>query len=206
MLTEIKEGIKKSKKILELNWNEIYKTWFSNFDKKIISVDGLFNNDVATKIDKCASIDFFLKDNYGLMGVSFRSHQYKCDNLLTLTLRKDRTSGYLTEYEKIKKSINRNGVVSKYYIELYFLENTNYKYHKIFLWKTKDMIDYIDNGKEGIDWNVRSSYTFGKKDGTFFSAHHKIYQKKKDLFIMSNENKNIIVDKQQISNYELSTF
>jgi hypothetical protein len=122
------------------------------------------NNEMAKLIDQYSSIDYWnLQTNIGIRGLASRV-QYN-SNFDTFTVRKERIeTGARTEFEKLSNAIQNNWLYPYWFCQAYIYLKPYCYLNSIAICKTNDLIEYICNGVENIDWKIRTTYDKGAAD------------------------------------------
>lgn len=115
---------------------------------EIIDVENQ-NNDACRHLDLLCGIDYivYFKDMSLSNGLAWRAQEE--DRLLgpynSFTIRKERESGAMTEYEKRKLSIERNALYPYYTAQAFYSCHTK-ELKTLAIARTKDIIDCISKG------------------------------------------------------------
>jgi len=139
-----KDLSKSSADFKELVWPEIKDTWFDG--AKIIPVEAVTNDKMKDRLDQYAGIDMWeLNENSGMRGIASRV-QWTDRPWNSFTIRKERATGTMTEYEKRRKAIfgDRGYLYPEITIQAYINESRT-KLLSVGGIKTKFLFQYVEN-------------------------------------------------------------
>ena len=149
-------------------------------DGKLIPVQDVTENEMATILDQYSGIDaWYIENSKGIRGLSSRIQYVETDEYKSFTIRKERESGAKTEYEKLTYAIQENWLYPYWFCQAY-LHPTTKKPHSAGLCKTTDLIKYISEGKDGIDYTVKEVSIKGR--ATFFVVNWQKFKKKYPMY------------------------
>lgn len=101
------------------------------------------NNEVCKMLDISCGVDYLLHSEKSALVLGIASRIQYDKNYRTFTVRKERESGALTEYEKRKQAISIGAIYPYYTMQAYMNDN---KVSGLAITKTADLIDFIKNG------------------------------------------------------------
>ncbi len=113
------------------------KFWFG--ESQLIQVEDV-KNFYAELLDKEAGIDYFIKDNIGLRPISARVQLNK--SYPTITIRESRTTGAITELEKLIKRVDNYYIYPWLHIQAYVRDNQLLSAYAV---QTSDIVKYFSD-------------------------------------------------------------
>lgn len=132
---------------------------------KFVEVEGNVNNEIADDFDRYAGIDIYrVRPEVGeMIGIASRIQRGRVWR--SFTVRKERKSGSLTEYEKRKQAIKKKSLYPLLTMQAYIEERTNNVV--IGLVRTEDLIDFIEK------YNPKTKKTGADKIGqaSFYTCY-----------------------------------
>jgi hypothetical protein len=165
---------KSARDFIKLVWPTI-RQYFNNC--KIRHMETVTTVTFCRELDQEAGIDAWTLDTErGMRGIASRV-QWNI-NYRTFTIRKERESGAKTEFEKRLYAIRNDWLYPFYTVQAYISIAENKRELLSVAWcKTKDLIEYIEEGALGEDYYIKTVDNNGKAD--FFvvpwKKFHQIY-------------------------------
>jgi len=145
--------LKKSNRLfVDIVYPEIEDIFFKHGG--LIPVESETSNEVSEILDRRAGIDFWyvsLESN-DMYGIANRV-QWDGNKWNTFTVRKERSTGSKTEFEKRKNQVNRNVLYPKYTLQSYVEEG---KLLSSAIVNTSDLIEYVCKGSKDEEYSVKS--------------------------------------------------
>lgn len=184
---------------LNLVW-PIIKRWFENCE--IRPVETITEIEFAKELDQYAGIDaWILNYKKGMRGLASRIqwpnrekwNQKKINSFVrkppnSFTIRKSRASGVDTEFAKRLFAIQNDWEYPYYTVHAYVSHRSNKgRLLSVACCKTKDLILYIDEGRQSIEWAIKTV----KKKGsaTFYVVYWDVYREINPIKIWGNDGK-----------------
>ena len=132
--------MKKSSSLVNEKISPIVEKMFSGW--KLMQVEG-YDNEVCKVLDISGGIDYLLRNekNNFIYGVASRV-QYGM-NHRTFTVRKERESGALTEFQKRSQAISIGAIYPQYSMQAYIVGKNVLG---LAIVKTSDLMEFIKNG------------------------------------------------------------
>ena len=139
-LTAVSEDMKRSTENVNGAIKPIVEKLLSGW--KLMQVEGK-DDEVCKLLDMSCGVDYLLHSEKSgvILGLSSRV-QYE-ENYRTFTVRKERESGALTEYEKRTQAMTSGGIYPYYTIQAYMKDG---EVKGLGITKTSDLIEYIKKG------------------------------------------------------------
>jgi len=155
---------KSNQKFVDVVYPQVEESFFNG--EGLIPVETETTDVFYDIMDQKAGIDFWYveREGNGMWGLGNRV-QWTDKAWNTFTVRKERSTGSETEYGKRKRQIEEGLLYPKYMCHSYIDSSDNFLSSALV--KTKDIIEYIDNGEEGYEYTVRKT-THRKGFESFF--------------------------------------
>jgi hypothetical protein len=113
---------------------------------RIIRIEGS-DEEICKFLDTKCGTDYFQYYQYYDLTVGVASRVQYGKNWRTFTVRKERESGNLTEFEKRKVAIENGGIYPFLTMQIYVVDGD---INGIGIAKTKDLIEYIESGYANV--------------------------------------------------------
>jgi len=156
-----KDLTKSARDFIMLVWPTV-RQYFNNC--KIRQVETVATIPFCKELDREAGIDAWILDTTKGMRALASRVQWNI-NYKTFTIRKERASGMKTEFEKRLYAIKNDWLYPFYTIHAYISEKNNKKELLSVAWcRTKDLIEYIEEGILGEDYYIKTVFNNGKAD------------------------------------------
>ena len=136
----VKKDLERSLKLVREKIKPIVEKLLPNW--RLMQVEGK-DDEVCKVLDMSCGIDYLLhsRESSQILGLSSRVQYEK--NYRTFTVRKDRESGALTEYDKRRQSIYSGSIYPHYTMQAYIIgENVE----GLAVTKTTDLMNFIKEG------------------------------------------------------------
>ena len=136
----VKEDMNKSASLVLKKINPIIKEMLPEWE--LLQVEGK-EDKICKILDMSCGIDYLLHSKKSSLILGVGSRVQRDENYRTFTVRKERETGNLTEYQKRNQAILLGGIYPFYSLQAYIKED---KVLGLAITKTSDLLEFIKNG------------------------------------------------------------